>query len=182
MGLPQTCEARPSSRATALLVDGKKNTAVASARFTVAGVERLSRRSLLSAISEGAGTRPRCSVRSDTRHGHCIRRLQDLAAHGLVVVFSVRIERWRCRNSRCEQQIFAHALSRIAVPHARRTDRVVELVRLLGHAEILRVAWGCGDTCVAVGLINPSSVECCPARVTGEHSAPLHLKYANAGH
>jgi len=98
------------------------------------GVEHLDEHWLISATSTGSGTCPRCSVRSSARHGHYVRQLQDLAAQGLVVMLSVRMERWRCRNPRCKQQTFAHQLPRVAAAHARRTNRVAELVRLLGHA------------------------------------------------
>jgi len=99
------------------------------------GVERLEEHWLVSAVSTGvAATCPRCSVRSDARHGHYVRQLQDLATQGAVVKLSIRVERWRCRNSRCKQQTFARQLLHVAAAHARRTDRVAELVRLLGHA------------------------------------------------
>ena len=97
----------------------------------VVGVEHLDEHWLISATSTGSGTCPRCSVRSSARHGHYVRQLQDLAAQGLVVMLSVRMERWRCRNPRCKQQAFAHQLPRVAAAHARRTNRVAELVRLL---------------------------------------------------
>ena len=100
----------------------------------VVGVERLDDHWLVSAVSEGVGTCPTCSVRSDSRHGHYVRQLQDLAAQGAVVKLSVRMERWRCRNPGCKQDTFVQQLPRVAIPHARRTNRVAELVRLLGHA------------------------------------------------
>lgn len=73
-------------------------------------------------------------MRSNSRHGHYARHLQDLAAQEAVVKLSIRMERWRCRNPLCTQKTFADQLPRMAARHARRTDRVVELVRLLGHA------------------------------------------------
>ena len=100
----------------------------------VVGIERLDEHWLISAVSEGAGTYPTCSVQSTFRHGHYVRQLQDLAAQGTVVKLNVRMERWRCRNPLCTQQTFVHQLPRVAAPHARRTDRVAELVRPLGHA------------------------------------------------
>ena len=42
--------------------------------------------------------------------------------------------RWRCRNERCDRQIFAERLPRVAGPFARQTDRLAEIVRLFGHS------------------------------------------------
>ena len=42
--------------------------------------------------------------------------------------------RWRCRNDQCERQSFVEQLEKSVSRHARRTRRVSELARLLGHA------------------------------------------------
>ncbi|MGI4959941.1 MAG: ISL3 family transposase [Janthinobacterium lividum] len=104
------------------------------ASVKLVSVSCLDERWLISATSDGAGTCPKCSVRSNARHGHYVRQLQDLAAQGAVVRLSIRMARWRCRNRLCEQKTFADRLPRVAARHARRTDHVAELVRLLGHA------------------------------------------------
>jgi transposase len=55
-------------------------------------------RALISRSADAASPPMRRLNRSDSRHGYYVRRLQDLAAQGLVVMISVRMERWRCRN------------------------------------------------------------------------------------
>jgi hypothetical protein len=42
--------------------------------------------------------------------------------------------RWRCQNRRCERQTFTDRLPQAARPFARRTCRVAELAKLVGHA------------------------------------------------
>ena len=49
------------------------------------------------------------------------------------MTLNLRLGRWRCRNPACERQTFTERLLAIAAPLARRTCRVAELVRLLGH-------------------------------------------------
>jgi transposase len=44
------------------------------------------------------------------------------------------VARWRCRNVRCDRQIFAERLPGLAAPFARQTDRLAEIVRLFGHS------------------------------------------------
>jgi transposase len=47
---------------------------------------------------------------------------------------NARLGRWRCRNQQCERRIFAERLPGLAAPFARRTARLAEIVRLLGHS------------------------------------------------
>ena len=87
----------------------------------------------VSALGRGERTCPRCGRRATARHSWQRRRLQDLPVQGARVTLSVRLGRWRCRNPHCERQTFTERLTAIAAPLARRTCRVAELVRLLGH-------------------------------------------------
>lgn len=50
------------------------------------------------------------------------------------VTMHLQLGRWRCCNRRCPRKIFAERLPKLAVPLARRTDRLGEVVRLIGHA------------------------------------------------
>ena len=45
----------------------------------------------------------------------------------------MRVGRWRCRNERCDRQIFAEPLPRVAGSFARQTNRLAGIVRLFGH-------------------------------------------------
>lgn len=87
----------------------------------------------VSALGRGERTCPRCGARATARHSWQRRRLQDLPVQGAWVTLSVRLGLWRCRNPHCERQTLTERLTAIAAPLARRTCRVAELVRLLGH-------------------------------------------------
>ncbi len=88
----------------------------------------------ITATGEGSGTCPSCWVPFTVRHGHYNRQLQDLPDQGAVVTLSVQVTRWQCRNPQCKQRTFSRLPTAIAAPYARRTGRVEELVKLLGHA------------------------------------------------
>jgi transposase len=70
---------------------------------------------------------------SESLHSRYTRSLQDLPWQGRAVVLRIRVRRFRCRNDRCRRKVFSEALPRVAQPHARRTDRVREVVRLIGY-------------------------------------------------
>jgi cyclophilin family peptidyl-prolyl cis-trans isomerase len=44
------------------------------------------------------------------------------------------VSRWRCRNERCDRQIFVERLPGVAAPSARQTDRLAEIVKLFDHS------------------------------------------------
>jgi Transposase/zinc-finger of transposase IS204/IS1001/IS1096/IS1165 len=77
---------------------------------------------------------PDCGTPSTSGKGSYVRRLQDLPVQGMAVRLEVQVTRWRCRNQQCARQSFVERLDKSAVSHARRTCRVSELARLLGHA------------------------------------------------
>jgi transposase len=90
--------------------------------------------SIVSALGVGTAECPDCHAGSTRRHGWQLRRLQDLPVQGRPVTLLVRVTRWRCQNRRCERQTFTDRLAQAARPLARRTCRVAELARLVGHA------------------------------------------------
>jgi transposase len=45
----------------------------------------------------------------------------------------MRVSRWRCLNRECERETFTDQLPEIVCPHARRTQRIAQLVHLFGH-------------------------------------------------
>src|ERR1700733_10979089 len=77
---------------------------------------------------------PGCGAQSKSRHGTYWRTLRDLSAQGAPVVVNARLGRWRCRNQRCDRRIFTERVPDLAAPFARRTARLSEIVRLLGHS------------------------------------------------
>ena len=77
---------------------------------------------------------PRCGALSNSRHSTYSRTLRDLSAQGAPVIVNARLGRWRCRNQRCDQRIFAERLPGLAAPLARRTTHLAKIVQLLGHS------------------------------------------------
>jgi hypothetical protein len=60
------------------------------------------------------------------------RHLQDLPIQGAPVTLELRSARWKYRNEQCARKTFVGKLGS-ALPFARKTRRVEELVRLFGH-------------------------------------------------
>lgn len=86
-----------------------------------------------SAIGRGDRRCPDCGDISTSHHSWHDRQLQDLPVQGARVTLKLRLRRWRCRKSDCARKTFVERLVATAGRRARRTHRVVELVRLLGH-------------------------------------------------
>jgi len=60
--------------------------------------------------------------------------MRDLPIQGVPVLIDLKVNRWRCRNAGCEQKILVERLPSVAAAHARKSERLAEIVRLLGHA------------------------------------------------
>jgi len=99
----------------------------------VVSAERVDDGWLVSAVGSGDQRCPECAEHSKSRHSWHERRLQDLPVQGLLAALKLRLGRWRCRNRQCERKTFVERLPDTAAPVARRTRRVAELLRLLGH-------------------------------------------------
>jgi transposase len=82
----------------------------------------------------GSSECPDCGTVSTFNKGVYSRRLQDLPIQGRAVRLEILLRRWRCRNGECARQSFVERLEKSAPPHARRTRRVSELGRWIGHA------------------------------------------------
>jgi transposase len=89
---------------------------------------------LISARGRGSRRCPGCNERSNSYHGSYLRRLRDLPIQGALVTLEVPSRRWRCRTRGCTRVTFVEQLPQLAMPLTRRTARVSDLVRLLGHA------------------------------------------------
>jgi transposase len=76
---------------------------------------------------------PLCGEPSRSGHSTYCRRLQDLPWQGVSVELWVTVGRFRCRNASCPRKIFCERLPRVARPYGRQTDRVSEIVRLIGY-------------------------------------------------
>jgi transposase len=77
---------------------------------------------------------PGCGEQAQSRHSTYWRRFRDLSAQGTQVIVQARLGRWRCRNQQCDRRIFTERVPALAAPSARRTARLAEIVRLLGHS------------------------------------------------
>jgi transposase len=75
---------------------------------------------------------PDCGETSRSFHSHYRRQLQDLPWQGLSVRLLVKARRFRCRNPGCGRKVFGERLPEVALPHARRTQRLADIVRLIG--------------------------------------------------
>lgn len=77
---------------------------------------------------------PGCRRISKACHSRYVRTLQDLPWQGRTVYLHVSVRRFRCRNRRCAREIFAERLPDIGHQYARRTARLLEVVRWVGYA------------------------------------------------
>jgi transposase-like protein len=87
--------------------------------LTVTTVEQEGSRWLVTISGGGRACCPRCDVQWRSRNSVYSRRLGDLSAQGTPVTIRVRVGRWRCRNERCDRQIFAQRLPGLAAARER---------------------------------------------------------------
>jgi transposase len=99
----------------------------------IVGVERDGDCWVISAAGPEVGFCPGCHEPSTRRHSRYFRHLQDLPVQGVAVLVKMRVSRWRCLNRECERETVTDQLPEVVCPHARRTQRIAELVHLFGH-------------------------------------------------
>jgi transposase len=73
-----------------------------------------------------------CGEISRSQDSHYRRQLQDLPWQGLSVRIRLKARRFRCRNPACGRKVFVERLPEVALPHARQTVRLADIVRLIG--------------------------------------------------
>jgi len=88
---------------------------------------------VVSAAAKPVGICPDCGTRSPHWHGWHNRRLQDLPVQGQVVKINLALNRWHCRHRECGRRTITDRLPEIASPCMRRTERMAEIVGLIGH-------------------------------------------------
>lgn len=71
---------------------------------------------------------PACGHLSQRIHSSYTRKLADLPWNGIPVLVQMRARRFFCMAAQCEQSIFTERLPNTAVPHARRTVRLSQVV------------------------------------------------------
>lgn len=81
-----------------------------------------------------AASCPLCRRSSERVHSRYIRQLADLPWRGVAVRLRVHVRRFFCDTVDCQRRIFAERLPVVAPAHARRTERVTEVLRAVGFA------------------------------------------------
>ncbi len=77
---------------------------------------------------------PHCRTVSRSRHSAYTRRVRDLPWQGLEVEIRINAHKYRCRNPKCRQRIFAERVNGVVATHARRTKRLENVIRLVGYS------------------------------------------------
>jgi transposase/transposase-like protein len=131
-----------------------------AAGLNVVSVERGEQAWTITVDSQQSTVCPGCGARSGSRHSTYWRTLRDLSAQGAPVIVNARLGRWRCRNRLCDRRIFTERVPGLASPFARRTARLAEIVRLIGHSAggrpserlMRRLGMPVSDTTILAGL------------------------------
>ena len=104
-----------------------------AAHLKLVGVEISEQGWAVAAEGNNSAVCPNCATRSRSRHSRYRRKLQDLPMQGSPVMVRLQVGRWRCGNGRCARKIFTERVPELALPWARRTERLRDVVRLIGH-------------------------------------------------
>ncbi len=75
---------------------------------------------------------PACGRESGRLHSHYRRTVADLPWGGHCVQLSVRVRRFHCSDPRCPRRIFAERLPSVVEPYAQKTERLREILLLVG--------------------------------------------------
>jgi transposase len=97
-------------------------------------IERQQNHFVLDVGVQQAACCPRCRTVSRSHHSAYTRMVRDLPWQGLEVEIRINAHKYRCRNPRCRQKIFAERVDGIAATHARRTNRLQNVIRLVGYS------------------------------------------------
>jgi transposase len=79
-------------------------------------------------------TCPTCGSSSERVHSRYLRTVADLPGHDRHVILRPRVRRFRCTTPCCPRAIFCERLPGLVSPHARTTDRLADIHRLVGMA------------------------------------------------
>jgi transposase len=89
---------------------------------------------ILSRPKSSTSVCPLCGVASAQVHSHYQRILADLPWQGHIAALHVRARRFRCATHGCPRRIFTERLPEVALPRARRTERLADVQRHIGLA------------------------------------------------
>ncbi|WP_408886955.1 transposase family protein [Limobrevibacterium gyesilva] len=85
---------------------------------------------------------PLCQQSSRRVHSRYRRKLADLPWQGRQVIIALSVRRFRCGTNSCPRKVFGEQLPWVAVPHARRSNRLADVQRHISLA--LGGSPGCG--------------------------------------
>ena len=77
---------------------------------------------------------PCCAVSSSSIHSRYQRHLTDLPWGMRVVRLQLTVRKFVCRNATCPRRIFTERLPDLVAPSARKTDRLIAILRAIGVA------------------------------------------------
>ena len=94
-----------------------------------------------------AATCPICKRPSTAQHSGYTRRLADLPWQGLSVRIRLSVHRYRCRNHKCARRIFCERVPGVARVYSRCTERLEEIVGVVGMLPVDCLALVCWSAC-----------------------------------
>jgi hypothetical protein len=77
---------------------------------------------------------PLCHQRSTRVHSHYVRQIADLPWHGIALRLHLRVRRFFCTTPACQRTIFTERLPGLVAPYARKTDRLTQVLEVIGMA------------------------------------------------
>jgi transposase len=77
---------------------------------------------------------PCCAVASSSIHSRYQHHLTDLPWGTCIVRIQLRVRKFVCRNPRCERRIFTERLPELVAAYARKTQRLMTVLRAIGVA------------------------------------------------
>lgn len=88
----------------------------------------------LVSVTAEAGNCPDCQSPSSRVHSRYQRTVKDLPSSGLAVQLKVPVRRFFCDNPFCSRKTFAQAIPEVALRYARKTLRLIEVLKELAFA------------------------------------------------
>ena len=80
---------------------------------------------------------PRCAVSSSSIHSRYQRHLTDLPWGTCTVRLQLTVRKFVCRNATCLRRIFPERLPDLVATYARKTHRLITVLRAIGMALVI---------------------------------------------
>jgi len=85
-------------------------------------------------MTTSTSTCPDCHKPASRVHSHYTRTLADLPWGSYIIRLHLRVRKFFCTFRDCSRRIFTERLASLVAPYARRTDRLGDVLRLVGFA------------------------------------------------